>query len=339
MPIDFVIPWVDGRDPEWAAAKARVAAAAGIPGAHNEKWIAGPQRWRDWDLLRYWFRGVERFAPWVRRIHFVTYGHLPAWLDASHPKLHVVNHRDFIPAADLPTFSSRAIDVNLHRIPGLAERFVYFNDDMFLTAPTEERDFFRRGLPCDAAIISPIHLRKNGVRAEINALYEINARFRKRAVLLGHPLKWFAPCYGTALVRTFLMLPFRLFTGFYVSHLPTSFLKSTFETVWREIPDVLARASAHRFRDDSDVNQWLFEYWQFATGAFTPRNPRIGVMFEGRDEFAAACASVRAGRRKIVCWNDGADIDPADFERMRTEMREAFEALLPGPSSYERDEA
>ncbi len=81
-------------------------------------------RYRDYGLLRYWFRSVERFAPWVNRMFFVTCGQKPEWLDENNPRLRLVNHADYIPAACLPTFQSNTIELNLHRIPDLSERFV-----------------------------------------------------------------------------------------------------------------------------------------------------------------------------------------------------------------------
>lgn len=107
-------------------------------------------RYRDWNLLPYWFRAVDKFAPWVRKIHFVTWGHVPKFLQVKASKLHIVKHNEFIPEEYLPTFSSHAIEMNIHRIPSLAEHFVYFNDDMFLLRPFEKR-FFRNGLPVHMA--------------------------------------------------------------------------------------------------------------------------------------------------------------------------------------------
>ena len=63
-PIDFVIIWVDGNDKEWRAEKDK----------YDDKPISTSNsevRFRDWDNLQYWFRGVEKFAPWVRKIHFL----------------------------------------------------------------------------------------------------------------------------------------------------------------------------------------------------------------------------------------------------------------------------
>lgn len=330
--MDFVIPWVDGSDPEWRREKA--VHSGEVNDVRLARWVDGEQRYRDWGLLKYWFRGVEKFAPWVNRIHFITWGHLPAWLNANHPKLHIVNHRDYIPAQYLPTFSSRCIELNIHRIKGLADRFVYFNDDMYLTAPVKPTDFFRRGLPCDAAIISPIRLERNGggTHAEINDVLLINGRFRKNEVLRSNPLKWFSPRYGVSLIRTLTQLPFRVFTGFYVMHQPVSYLKSTFDAVWREFPDALEAACRHRFRDTDDVNQWIMQYWQYCMARFAPRSPSVGLFREGDDRVEDVIRAITGGRRKLVCWNDSPDVT----DEVGVRVGVAFEKLLPGKSGFEK---
>lgn len=139
--IDFVITWVDGADPAWRKEKAGYA-----PSAQNDD---REERYRDWDLLRYWFRGVEAFAPWARKIHFITWGHLPPWLNTEHPKLHVVRHEDYIPKKFLPVFNSNVLEIYMHKIEGLSEHFVYFNDDMFLIRNVKKELFFHNGKPCD----------------------------------------------------------------------------------------------------------------------------------------------------------------------------------------------
>ena len=141
--LDFVITWVDGNDKEWQKEKWTYSAKNDIISDNDDR----EERYRDWDNLQYWFRGIEKYAPWVRTIHFVTCGHLPAWLNTNHPKLHIVKHSDYIPKKYLPTFNSHTIEWNFHRIEGLSERFVYFNDDMFLFKPTSPEDFFLGNCP------------------------------------------------------------------------------------------------------------------------------------------------------------------------------------------------
>ena len=86
MDIDFVVSWVDMNDPEWKKSFAK--AKGTIDNSQNQYSEA---RFRDYGFLKYWFRGVEKFAPWVRKVHFVTCGQKPEWLDTSNPKLNLVN--------------------------------------------------------------------------------------------------------------------------------------------------------------------------------------------------------------------------------------------------------
>lgn len=113
------------------------------------------ERYRDWEILKYLFRSIENFAPWVNNVYFVTCGHLPAWLNTECPKLQIVSHKDFIPEKYLPTFNSHSIEWNFHRIKNLSEHFVYFNDDMFLLHPIKPTDFFENGKPVDMLALQP----------------------------------------------------------------------------------------------------------------------------------------------------------------------------------------
>ena len=124
--IDFVITWVDGSDENWQKKKRK----------YIEDKAGDEVHYRDWGLLRYLFRSIEKYAPWVHRVYLVTDGQTPEWLNTEHKKLVVTDHKDFIPAEYLPTFNSHTIELNLHRIRGLEEQFVYFNDDFLLTKPS-----------------------------------------------------------------------------------------------------------------------------------------------------------------------------------------------------------
>jgi hypothetical protein len=147
MDIDFVITWVDMDDPKWQAEFAKYSDKK-----ENTKNGVSKARFRDYGFLKYWFRGVEKFAPWVRKIHFVTSGQKPEWLDASNPKINLVNHKDYIPEEFLPTYNSVVIERYIHKIPGLAEHFVYFNDDFYIINKISTERFFKNGLPCDIAV-------------------------------------------------------------------------------------------------------------------------------------------------------------------------------------------
>ncbi len=100
-------------------------------------------RFQDNDELKYSLRSLEKYAPWVRNIYIVTNGQQPSWLNTSHPRVKLITHEQiFQSKSHLPTFSSPAIESHIHRIPGLSNRFLYFNDDTLLGAPVWPDDFF-----------------------------------------------------------------------------------------------------------------------------------------------------------------------------------------------------
>ena len=325
--IDFVLLWVDGNDPEWQKLFFKYQAETGDK---------RPLRFRDMGILRYWFRGVEAYAPWVNKVYFVTCGQIPDWLNTANPKLVCVNHDQFIPEQYLPTFSSHTIELNLHRIPGLSEQFVYFNDDMFLVGETRQTQFFIRGLPCDEAIME-YHMpeRYPLFMSPIANAALLNFHFQKREVLRRYFGKFFSPRYrATDLLKNIKHSTGRYIPGFRSPHLYSNFLKSTFEEVWAAEPELLDGVCRHRFRDLTDVNQWVLQDWQRCTGRFYPRRyPGTPFFIRSVEDVRDAFKFVTDSKAKIICLNDEV---LEDFEQVKTELQRAFHGLLSQKSSYER---
>lgn len=326
--IDFVIFWVDGSDPAWLAAWTEAKRKAG------EGDDASAIRIRYWNNLHYWFRSVERFAPWVRRIHLVTWGHLPTWLQQNHPKLHIVNHRDFIPSAYLPTFNSLTIGLNLHRIAGLAEQFVVFNDDMFLTKACRPEDFFQQGLPCDMARLSVVQPSSIG-HILYNDIELINAKYNKNSAIRAHLNCWFSPKYGLSnLLKTMTLLPWSMFTGLLDHHVPQPYLRAHCEACWQEWSSPLDATCRHTFRHLTNVSDYLFRYDMLAAGAFRPRSMAdCRLMTLTDDSLEAICHDIETQRWRMICLNDSERI--SDFEAQSQRLCDAFHAILPKKSSYE----
>ena len=328
--IDIVIPWVDGGDPEWRAERAQYTASSSSDNSEA--------RYRDWDLLRYWFRAIEKNAPWVRTIHFVTWGHLPQWLDTSNPKLHIVNHRDYIPGEYLPTFSSHTLELNMHRIEGLSEQFLYFNDDVYLMGSTCPEDFFLNGLARDSAVLGLV---KNTDVSNfmpyimLNMLAVINMRFSQRSVLKKHFRKWFRPEYGPGLLMNLYLAPQRYFVGIRNWHTCTPFTRTTLRQVWEEVPEILDATCRRRFRSREDVNQYLFRYWRLAKGEFVPQKPNSTYLTIGSQSTEDVKRVIDSGKYKVVCIND----DPMgfDFEQEQEKLAAMFRELFPERSSFERE--
>ena len=335
--IDFVVLWVDGDDPEWQEE------------FFNAKGLKGDSRicrYRDWDNLQYMFRAFEKFTPWVNKIHFVTYGHLPKWLNIDHPKLNIVNHEDIIDSENLPVFNSRAIEVNIHKIEGLAEKFVYFNDDMFILKPLSTTAFFKKGLPVCTAMLDVVHEGKTA-HAVMNNIEVINKHFnaktstsgRKRAMVLQHPKKWLNPRYGSKMFYTLALLLWPKHTGFKTYHLAYPYLKSTFIEVWENEEKLLNQVSASKFRKSSDINQYLFRYWQMVKGTFIAESYKrsfkkrkyMEVQNRKRAEFASR--RIASKQYEMLCVND--DVTDEDFDYCKNVINEALHSIMPEKSSFE----
>lgn len=325
--IDFVIMWVDGNDPDWQKEKKEHENA--------EKGDKRNIRYRDWENLQFWFRAVEKFAPWVNKIHFVTWGHLPEWLNIEHPKLNIVNHKDFLNENYLPVFNSRAIEINLQRIPNLEEKFVYFNDDMFITKSVDKNDFFKNGLPRDVAIPNPTpSTQRLGIGCAIsNNMEIINTRFNKKKSIKKNFFKWYNFRYKKQIIASICMIPWKNFASFSSTHIPHSYLKSTFDEVWEKEFEVLTKTSQSRFRSKDNVNQWLMRYWQLASGNFEPRSVKDGKNFMLSDENEDAINAIKNQKYKLICLNDTVKI--TNFKKVKEDIKKAFEYILPEKSDFE----
>lgn len=326
--IDFVVTWVDGNDAEWLAERAQyMPTEINTGNAEN--------RFRDWGLMKYWFRGIEKYAPWVNNVYFVTWGHYPDWLNLKHPKLKLVKHTDYIPQEYLPTYNTNVIELNVHRIKELSERFVLFNDDTFLIDAVNPDDFFIDNLPCEVARMNAVNSsdpRNVFPHMLLNNIAIINKHFRKRTVLRTYFKKFYTLKYGVDLIRNILLAPFKYFSSFHDTHLPASHLKITFDEVWEAEPEVLHECCTHRFREMNDVTSWLMKWWRFCKGEFAPRSIKWGKCFEiGQD--IGMIDAIKKQEYKAICVNDS---NPdLDFEHYQKALTEAFEMILSEKCSFE----
>lgn len=336
-PIDFVLFWVDPANEQWQKEKAEYRAKQ----LHDpDQDVNQAARYRDWDNLQYWFRGVEKYAPWVRKIYFVTWGAVPEWLDTTNPKLEIVYDHDILPEGCAPVFSPNPKEINIHRIPGISEHFVYFNDDMFLTKETVPEDFFVNGLPREMAVSCV--LSNNSDKDSFHHMLftmigVINGFFSKKEVQHRHWRQWYTLKYGKQVINTLRTRSLSFFSGIMIPHLPSSMRKSTYEEVWDALEDRLLETSSHRFRDPMDLTQYIFRYWAICKGEIEPTN----VFRYGREYFfhdgltEELCGDIAGRKYKMICINDNWKI--RDFEYCKARIREAFEMILPEKSSFEKE--
>ena len=333
-PIDIVVTWVDHTDKKWLEERERYL------GNKSEECFI--ERYRDWDLMRYWFRAIEQYAPWARNIIFVTEGHIPSWLNTSNEKLRVIKHRDYIPSEYLPTFNSIPIELNFHRIEGLSEHFIYLNDDYFLNAPVSKTDFFEFGLPKYYAAAIPIKTWKNLTYYHhlFNNVSCINRNFDVRKCIDEHPERWFSKKYKDYIMFNRTVYISNYISGFYESHIPFNLRKSTLATLWKKEPELLHNSCTHKFRNPMDVQLLLVKWWDVMNGDYIPYalHEFPDAYFEDMRHESKEIEDVLNNDSILtMCLNDNGSISDEDYKAGKAILHDIFEKKYPQHSSFELD--
>ncbi|WP_406496076.1 stealth family protein [Streptomyces sp. NBC_01604] len=308
FPIDVVYTWVDGSDPAWQHRRG----GYGEGGYHTES--ANAARYISRDELRYSLRALEQNAPWVRHVFLVTDRQRPVWLNDSHPRVTVVDHTEiFEDPAALPTFNSHAIESRLHHIKGLAEHFLYFNDDMFLGSPVTPGDFFlSNGMT--RTFFSPSQVPRwdpSPVDRPVDAAGKNNRR-----LLQEH--------FGTAIVQK-------------LRHAPYALRRSVLQEIEHTFADEHLRTSHSRFRSATDISipSSLYHYYAYFTGRAVPSNISFAYLDLARPEIQRRLGILLARRnRQAFCINDTLS-DGHDTDRQTAMLRRFLESYYPVPSPFE----
>jgi hypothetical protein len=308
FPVDVVYTWVDGSDPEWQdALRAHAGSATGL---HAE--AANPSRFATRDELRYSMRSLWWNADFFDHVYLVTWGHRPAWLE-DHPRLTVVGHDEIFPTEHLPTFNSHAIESRLHHIEGLAEHFLYMNDDVFIGRPLDAGAFFHpnglvKVVPSSAAI-------PPGEASAADAPVDAAAK-NGRAVL--RSLTGWGPSRKLA-------------------HTPVPLLRSAQLELEAKVVDAADRTSQARFRSPTDLSMssFLGPYYCVATGRGVMSHLEfLYVNIAGRWAPAQLDALALDRNRDAFCLNETSMVGARE-ERVDRLVTEFLEAYFPKPSPFE----
>lgn len=334
--IDFVVTWLNSSDPLWKKQYQQYKPTAKAADT-------GKGRYREMNIFQYWFRAVERYAPWVNKVYLVTNGKFPDWINKESPKLVLVKHEDYIPKKYLPTFNSCTIELHLHRIKGLSEHFVYFNDDMLLNGPVSPDYFFKNGLPCDTnketCFNVPIYTHTERFSIYMSMLANlgiVNAHFNRWDTVRQSPKRWFGLHLGLkGLLMSAILMKQRLFVGFSNYHTEQTYLKSTFEEAWEKEPEFLA-SSCTRFREDVIANPYLFRYWQLAKNKFYPMKRRFATFhFFDRGVADGIHKTLLNPSIVSICVNDSSLCPDDDYEYIDSNLTKWLEEKFPEKSSFE----
>jgi hypothetical protein len=310
MEIDLVYLWVDGNDPAWLARKRAMTGDFSEGGETNSK-----ARYVSNDELRYSLRSAEACAPWIRKIFIVTDGQTPEWLDTSNPRVRVVDHSEILPPEARPCFNSSVLEYFIHKIPDLAERFIFANDDMFFGAPVEPSFFFAPdGLPI--------------VRLKRKRFTKLRLRLKEmRGRDIGN--------YRTIVHRAALGV--KALTGRFVVGVPhhniDAYLKSDYRHVIEDVfGEQAVRTTPNHLRTDDDLNRAAVGFWAVATGCGHLKFVGRGESLRISDHKPDFMKVLRRYDPQLFCLND--DQHTTDDDRRRIEP--FLRTLYPTPSQFEK---
>jgi hypothetical protein len=337
--IDFVLPWVDGSDLVWQQNKEK----------HNPVKSSenSPSRFRDMETLKYVLRSIEKNYPWYNKIYLITEGHYPKWLDINHEKIVLVTHDElYFDKTHLPTFSSSSIEMNLPNLQGLSEHFVYLNDDTLIMRPIEKSRFFIDGLPVD--FLSHGWIPRNkffGMFRRMDAwVYSINNNLnlinRKFSPIRLEKMYLYHSTYNfkTKLSNFLLSNIYKKFVWIEHWHHPIPYLRSTLKDVYNEFEKEMMTCSSNKFRKNNDLTQYLYRYWQLASGNFYP--------YKHNDAIIANITSINILNDMLnvieknedinfVCFNDDLDLSDSEFLVVKNKLKSFLEKTFPNKASFE----
>jgi hypothetical protein len=308
--IDMVFSWVDGSSDEFIRERARRMQSYVVGEGDDSE-----ARYRQIDELKYALRSVHLFAPWVRRIFIATDSPAPAWL-AKHPRVTIVRSEEmFADPSVLPTHNSHAVECQLHRIDGLAEHFLYSNDDMFFGRPVSPALFFSPG----------------GITKFVEASTRIG---------LGDTHPGRSGFENAARVnRALLRDRFGKVTTRHLEHCPAPLRRSVMAELEAAFPEEFRRTAASRFRSATDISvtNSLYHYYALLTGrAVVQTDARVKyVETTLRQALPALKRLLKRRDQDMFCLNDGS-FPEISVEERTAAVIDFLERYFPFPAPWEK---
>jgi hypothetical protein len=295
--MDAIITYVNGLDPQW-----QKEYATHVGGTVLAK------RYRDWGTLKYLLRGIEKHLPFIESVYLIVSGEsqVPSWVDRS--SLHVVLHRDIIPEQFLPTFNSTTIEMFMHRIQGLDEEFLYFNDDMFPVMDCTPDDFFVDGRSA------------TGFTRHILA----SGKFKKRVRNSDHQAR-----------RALGMKPSWYFVR--PQHTCSPMLRSESEACYEKSREAIFKVVSS-LRTEENFNQYLYLDYLYYKGKTVLRRLSNKHLSPAVHSAKTICSYIDEPSCKLICIND-VEMDENNFLKYSEMVRASFERHFPKKSRFELNAA
>lgn len=310
FPIDLVFTWVNSDDPEW-----QKLYQEHLPGVERDG--TSLSRFHSRDELKYALRSWDTYAPFIRDIYIVSNCSPPDWLKTDEGRLKWVRHEDILPASALPTFSSHAIETSLHNIPGLADFFIYSNDDFLLTRDAYPDDFYF------SSGIAKVRLEPYGM---------VNGQ-----VTAGHQDYLNGARNANKLIEDELAVS----TTQLVTHSPQPLRRDVLNELEAKFEKPLSRTAHNKFRATNDVavTGYLHAHYAIAVGKAISDTTPVQLIQQNH-RFRKILAELVESKEEgsplplSICLNDGADshLNAAWNNSVSTFLS----AFYPDKSSFEK---
>ena len=231
--IDAVITWVDGAEPKYQEKLKKYL--------KDRKTLK--QQYFQSNEINFCIASIIKYAPFIRKIFIVTDYQFPN-LDnikslVSLNKIEVIDHKEiFRDHKDcLPTFNIRSIDAVLFKIKNLSNKFIYFNDDMFLIKETFKEDWFTD----DKAVLTGSWAKTYNKQLIKTISHKIKKLLNKR------------PSFNAAQSKAANIVGFH--NNYFKSyHCGRPQIKSVIKDFYDKNPQILTNQIRHKFRD---VRQYM----------------------------------------------------------------------------------
>ena len=291
--IDYVFPYVNSNDSYW-----KYLYNISLSGKESQ-FVAGIQRFRDNGLLKYLFRSLEKYLPWVNQVHMIVMcdSQVPDWINRE--KVHLIYHSDFIPKKYLPTFSSNLIETFLPFLPLVEEKFIYGNDDLLPCRPLSKKFFFFGNIPIYNINIRDYLETAPGDYLRKNAFNIIIGKKQNQRVAT-------------------------------TQHSTISYRLSSLKNCFNKYKKIILN-SLSKFREEKNYNQYMYAFHQMIEDTIINK-PHIIASYSIRPNNIDKILERNFKNFDFICLNDEFEMTNKDWYQ----VQQKFEYMLPNKSKYEK---
>lgn len=291
--IDYVFPYVTSDDPYW-----QYLYKLSLSGKES-KYSTGIPRFRANGLLKYLFRSLEKYLPWINKVHMIVMSEsqVPSWINREN--VNIIYHSDFIPKKYLPTFSSSLIETFLPFLPFVEEKFIYGNDDLIPCRYLSKSFFFQGNIPCYNINIRDFLETAPGDSLRRNAFNIICEKKQNKRVAT-------------------------------TQHSTISYRMPLIKNCFKKHKKIILN-SLSKFREDKNLNQYMYAFYQMIEDTILNIPHKIGLYIV-KPKYLEKIINKNFKKYDFVCLNDEFDMTEKDWNKILSK----FKNLLPNKSKYEK---